>query len=71
MYNETATAILEEYDSNLNYYPSDGFKREEYNLLYFAEPCDVYQSSDLIINLQNGYRVVVDAGHLEKKFLKN
>lgn len=55
MYNETVSAVLKEYDSNLNYYPTNGFKREEYNLLYFAEPCDVYRSSDLIINTQNGF----------------
>ncbi len=55
MYNETTAAILKEYDSNLNYYPVNGFKREEYNSLYFAELCDVYRSSDLIINSQNGF----------------
>lgn len=55
MYNETTAAILKEYDNNLNYYPTDGFKREEYNSLYFTEPCDVYRSSDLITNLQNGF----------------
>ena len=55
MYNETVLAILKEYDSNLNYYPTDGFKREEYDTLYFAEPCDVYRSSDMIVDSQNGF----------------
>ena len=55
MYNETVSAILKEYDSNLVYHPTNGFKREEYNLLYFAEPCDVYRSSDMIVDSKNGF----------------
>ena len=55
MFNQTAATILKEYDSNLDYYPTKGYTHEEYNSLYFAEPCDLYNSSDMIINSQSGF----------------
>ena len=55
MFNETVASILKEYDSNLNYYPYHGFKAKEYHSLYFAEPCNIYRSHDLIVNSKSGF----------------
>ena len=53
--NQTIATILKELDSNLDYYPSNGYKREEYMSLHFGEACDVYRSSDMILNNKSGF----------------
>ena len=54
-YSEVVTNILKEYDSNIDYYPKEGLKYEEYRCLYFPEQCDRYFSEDAIVNQQKGF----------------
>ena len=66
MYNNTAQSILKEFDSNLEYYPTNGYKKEEYYKLYFAEPCDRFSSEDLIVNDSTGFYsadILVESEH--------
>ena len=55
MCDETAESIIKEYDSNLEYYPNEGYKREEYVSLYYGECCDRFYSNDMIINPQTSF----------------
>ena len=54
-YNDIVSKVLKELDDNIEYFPNDGFKYEEYRNLFFAEPCDYFSSNDMIINPQNNF----------------
>ncbi len=63
---ETIKSIIKEYDNNLEYYPTNGYKRDGYDSLYFAEDCDRFTSEDLIVNNKTGFccaDILVESRH--------
>lgn len=54
--NKVIKDIIKKYNSSFEYYPDQGFSREEYDLCKFREKCDNYNSNDLVVNQSTGFK---------------
>ena len=68
-YADIVKEVLHDYNSDLEYKPTEGFTASEYKLCHFPETCDRLYSEDMIVNLKKGFHfadIIVESKHYDE-----